>query len=165
MHDTTVSSISYKFEGGLNVNKLQKWIGVLVQQYSVDLFRYKGVLAVKGMETKFVFQGVHMLFAGGFNRDVAPWGADETPECRFVFIGRNLDKMNLEAGFEACKAKENLRFKVGDTVYANVGGSYAKGKVLMQWNEGNPYRIELEKDGTNVWGPIDEDIYVRGTPA
>merc|ERR1719502_701708 len=57
MHDTTVSSISYKFEGGLNVNKLQKWIGVLVREYSTDLFRYKGVLAVKGMETKFVFQG------------------------------------------------------------------------------------------------------------
>ena len=50
---------------------------------------------------------------------------------------------------------------MGDTVFANVGGGYAKGKILKQWDQGNPYRIELAKDGTNVWGPIDEDIYVR----
>ena len=65
-HDDTVSSTSYKFEGELNVNKLQSWIRVLIQTKAQDLFRYKGVLAVRGME-KFVFQGVHMLFSGGFN--------------------------------------------------------------------------------------------------
>ena len=35
-----------------------------MQTKGEDLFRYKGVLAVKGMDQKFVFQGVHMLFGG-----------------------------------------------------------------------------------------------------
>jgi len=160
-HDQSVSSTSCKFEGELNVNKLQNWIQKLITTKANDLFRYKGVLAVRGMPHKFVFQGVHMLFSGGFNRELAPWKDDEKRECRFVFIGRNLDKKALEKGFMDCKTKESLRFKVGDTVYANVG-EFRKGKILKIWDEGNPYRIELE-DGTNVWGPIDIDAYVRGS--
>ena len=81
-HDTSVSSHSCKFDGELNVNMLQTWISELIQTKSNDLFRYKGVLAVKGMEHKFVFQGVHMLFSGGFNRDIVAWkpgGAANVP--------------------------------------------------------------------------------------
>ena len=60
-HDQRVTSISSKFEGVLNVNKLNKWIGEIIETKGTDLFRYKGILAVKGMDYKFVFQGVHML--------------------------------------------------------------------------------------------------------
>ena len=99
------------------------------------------MLAVKGMQKKFVFQGVHMIFTGGFSDD-AEWKvcdclsltrclcgqyrhthtrtcisqAGETRECRFVFIGRKLDKEALIKGFEECKAEETLRFNVGDKV-------------------------------------------------
>ena len=41
-----------------------------------DLFRYKGVLAVKGMDDKYVFQGVHMVYDGDFDKRF-PWGAEE----------------------------------------------------------------------------------------
>ena len=72
-HDLSVSSTSCKFEGALNVNKLQRWIQELIQTKANDLFRYKGVLAVEGMKRKFVFQGVHMLFSGGFSNEIAKW--------------------------------------------------------------------------------------------
>ena len=113
-HDDRVTSTSSKFEGALNVNKLERWIGELMQTKGEDLFRYKGVLAVKGMDQKFVFQGVHMLFGGGFSSEVPPWKEGETRECRFVFIGRDLDHEELQQGLMDCKAEE-LRFKVGDT--------------------------------------------------
>jgi len=157
-HDQTVSSCSCKFEGELNVNKLQGWIQELMQKWGTDLFRYKGVLAVKGKEEKFVFQGVHMLFAGNFSR--RKWLKDEPRECRFVFIGRNLDKQKLLDGVMACKVGD-LRFKVGDMVEANVG-SWEKGKILKLWDDGNPYRIELQdEEKSNVWGPVDDDNFVR----
>ena len=54
-HDDRVTSTSYRFAGELNVNKLQSWIGKLMREQGEDLFRYKGVLAVKGMDAKFVF--------------------------------------------------------------------------------------------------------------
>ena len=46
-HAQNVTSISSKFKGELNVNKLERWIGELMQTKAEDLFRYKGVLAVK----------------------------------------------------------------------------------------------------------------------
>eukprot|EP00943_MAST-04B_sp_MAST-4B-sp1_P005667 g5667.t1 len=161
-HDLSVTSTSSKFEGALNVNKLKSWIRVLIQTKATDLFRYKGVLAVKGMDYKYVFQGVHMLFSGGFNKDVVPWKKGEKRECRFVFIGRNLDHKELEKGFLNCKA-EKLRFKVGDSVFVNIG-EFVKGKIVAEWDEGNPYRVEVDNEKkTNVWVPIDNDDFCRGS--
>lgn len=165
-HDPSVSSTSTRFEGYLNVNKLNTWIGEIIQTMGANLFRYKGVLAVAGMKQKFVFQGVGMLFSGGFVD--AEWGADETMECRFVFIGKDLDKTALNDGFMACKTTLETRFKVGDMVVAAVGryehdpNGFFPGKIIACWDEGNPYRIELQDDDkTNVWGPVDEDKFVR----
>ena len=151
-HDQTVTSVSCKFKGDLNVNKLNSWIGTLIRTKANDLFRYKGVLAVRGMEKKFVFQGVHMLFSGGFNDYDAKWKQGETRECGFCFIGRNLDKKMLQDGFMACKAKDKLRFKVGDIVEANVGG-YRRGRIIKVWDEGDPYRVQLDDAQKTLCGP------------
>ena len=161
-HDQSVTSTSARFEGELNVNKLERWIGELMRDKGEDLFRYKGVLAVKGMDQKFVFQGVHMLFGGEFSEDIGLWKEGETRECRFVFIGRNLDHKALQDGLMECMAEE-LRFNVGDTVYANVG-EFAEGKILKCWDQGNPYRVEIQNDEkSNVWVPIDIDHFVRSS--
>ena len=158
-HDDRVTSTSSKFVGALNVNKLERWIGELMQSKGEDLFRYKGVLAVKGMDQKFVFQGVHMLFGGGFSSEVAPWKEGEIRECRFVFIGRNLDHEELQQGLMDCKAEE-LRFNVGDTVSVNIG-EFTEGRILKCWDEGNPYRVEIQdEERSNVWVPIDSSDYV-----
>ena len=158
-HDQRVTSISSKFEGSLNVNKLNRWIGKIIDEKGTDLFRYKGILSVKGMDNKFVFQGVHMLFGGAYSRELM-WGKDDKRECTFVFIGRDLDHEALETGFMNCRA-EDLRFKEGDTIYANVG-EFTKGKILKCWDEGNPYRVELQdEEKKNIWVPIDNDEYVR----
>ena len=159
-HDQRVTSTSAKFEGELNVNKLQRWIGGLMRDKAEDLFRYKGVLAVKGMDEKYVFQGVHMLFGGKFSDDIGLWKEGEKRECRFVFIGRDLDHEALESGLMECLA-EDLRFNVGDTVYANVG-QFTEGKILKCWDQGNPYRVEIQnEEKSNVWVPEDSDEFVR----
>jgi len=161
-HDPSVSSCSTKFEGYLNVNKLNSWISEIIQTMGADLFRYKGVLNVAGMKQKFVFQGVGMLFSGGFVD--AEWSATEKKECRFVFIGKNLDKKRLIDGFMDCKANIETRFKVGDKIRAKVGkgpNGFFPGTVLKVWDDGNPYRIELDdEEKTNVWGPVDEETFV-----
>ena len=82
----------------LNVNKLNSWIGELLQNKGEDLFRYKGVLAVKGTDQKFVFQGVHMLFDSQPERD---WQEGERSN-QIVFIGRNLDEEDIRKGFDEC---------------------------------------------------------------
>ena len=125
------------------------------------------MLSVAGMKKKFVFQGVGMLFSGGFSD--YEWSEGEVRENRFVFIGRNLDRKMLIDGFLACQCSEKLRFKVGDKVLANVGhgdrDGYHTGKIIGLWDDGNPYRIELsDKKKSNVWGSIDSDKFVKAAP-
>ena len=159
-HDSHVSSIGFKFSDcDLSLGQLQEWIKKLIIDQGNNLYRYKGVISVKGMDQRFVFQGVHMLFGGDFTE---PWKENETRESRFIFIGKHLDKKMLEEGFMKCKAGD-LRFKVGDSVFANTEVGYQRGKVIALWDEGNPYRVKLENDN-EVWGPVDEDFYIRKDP-
>jgi len=157
VHDHAVSSMGFTFgpDEQINLNSLRQWIGMLIQTFNEDLYRYKGVIAVKGMDRKFIFQGVHMLFDGDF---AAEWGDQERTSC-FCFIGKNLDKMDIENGFRNCLAKP-LRFKVGDEVKCNVANGFSPGVVIKVWDEGNPYRVRLHTD-VEVWGPQDNDNFVR----
>lgn len=156
-HDNTVSSVGFVLgeDEQLNVNALQDWIQTLMMKYNTELFRYKGVIAVKGMDSKFIFQGVHMLFNGAF---ASEWG-DEERVSVFCFIGRNLASMQLEQGFRNCIAQE-LRFPVGTRVRANVAAGFTPGNVIKQWDQGNAYRVRLIT-GDEVWAPVDSDLYIR----
>jgi len=157
VHDQRVSSIGFVLEANQQIElfKLQDWISTLIRDFNQDLFRYKGVIAVKGREKKFVFQGVHMLFGGDF---AAEWG-DQERKSVFCFIGKNLDKMGIKEGFMNCIAKP-LRFEVGTKVEANIAQGFSEGRILKQWDEGNAYRIRLNV-GVEVWAPIDDDRFVR----
>lgn len=88
------------------------------------------------------------------------WGEGEIRDNKFVFIGRHLDKKALTEGFMACKVGGALRFKVGDKVKVIVDKGWSPGKVIKEWDEGNPYRVQL-KDGVEVWAPLDDDVFIR----
>jgi hypothetical protein len=122
------------------------------------LYRYKGVIPVKGMENKFVFQGVHMLFGGYFTQD--KWAPGEKRQGRFIFIGKNLDHDEIRQGFIDCKAKD-LRFKVGQEVYVNLEKGFTQGIVMAQWDNGNAYRVLVTGTRQQVWAPEDSDTFIR----
>lgn len=97
-HDQTVSSVAFEFPGCLSLQKFESWLGFFLQANGKDIFRIKGIVAIKDEPNRFVFQGVHMLFDA---KEAKPWG-DEKPFNRMVFIGRNLDRMLIEGAFRAC---------------------------------------------------------------
>ena len=98
-HDETVGSVAIVEAGALDGNKLNAWLGTLLQTQGPDIFRMKGILTIAGEEQRFVFQGVHMLFDGRADR---PWKPGETRKNELVFIGRNLDEAQLREDFRAC---------------------------------------------------------------
>jgi G3E family GTPase len=53
-----------------------------------------------------VFQGVHQLlqFSSSAQGAGRSWGPNEERVCKLVFIGRNLDRKELNDGFAACLA-------------------------------------------------------------
>ncbi|KOP25619.1 cobalamin biosynthesis protein CobW [Hapalosiphon sp. MRB220] len=98
-HDETVYSVALVAEGGVDGDKLNNWLGKLLQTQGPDIFRMKGILNIAGESDRFVFQGVHMIFEGKPDR---PWKDSETPKNELVFIGRNLDEAKLKQDFLAC---------------------------------------------------------------
>jgi G3E family GTPase len=98
-HDETVGSVAIVEAGELDGNKLNEWLGKLLQTQEPDIFRMKGILTIAGEDQRFVFQGVHMLFDGRADR---PWKPDERRKNELVFIGRNLDEAQLREDFRAC---------------------------------------------------------------
>jgi G3E family GTPase len=97
-HAEDVTSVGIRAAGELDEQKLSDWLGTLLRTKGQDIFRMKGVLAVKGRSMRFVFQGVHMLMDGRPDRE---WGNDPRTNT-LIFIGRNLDRAALNEGFRSC---------------------------------------------------------------
>jgi G3E family GTPase len=98
-HDETVGSVAIVEAGQLDGDKLNEWLGKLLQTQGPDIFRMKGILTIAGEDQRFVFQGVHMLFDGRADR---PWKSDEERKNELVFIGRNLNEAQLREDFRGC---------------------------------------------------------------
>ena len=97
-HDEEVTSVGISTPGDLDLARFEKWLGNLLANQGPDIFRMKGVLSFRDADERFVFQGVHMLFDGRMDR---PWRAGERANS-LIFIGRNLNREALNAGFESC---------------------------------------------------------------
>ena len=99
-HDEEVTSVGITTPGDLDEKKLNRWLSNLLQTKGTDIFRMKGILSLRDDPRRFVFQGVHMLFDGRPDR---PWG-EEQRRNQLIFIGRNLDREELNKGFAKCLA-------------------------------------------------------------
>jgi len=99
-HETEISSVGIEDVRELNPDKVNEWLSYLLQSRGQDILRMKGVLNFRGEARRYVFHGVHMIFDGQLER---PWNSGPRGN-RLVFIGRNLDRQELEAGFESCVA-------------------------------------------------------------
>ncbi|GLC45608.1 hypothetical protein PLESTB_001785100 [Pleodorina starrii] len=105
-HDSSVTSVGIELEGDMDMRKLDNWLTIILKEKGTDIFRSKGILSFKGTTDKFVFQGVHMLmgFASSGEGVGRPWQEGEKRVNRIVFIGRNLNREELNASFRACLA-------------------------------------------------------------
>jgi G3E family GTPase len=101
-HDEEMQSIALHTDKPLDPDRFLPWVQDLVQKEGPNILRCKGILAFKGDEQRFVFQGVHMILDGDHQR---PWQAGEKRDSRIVFIGRNLPGKLITEGFESCIAK------------------------------------------------------------
>jgi len=96
-HDYRVASVGIERDAEVHQGKLDEFIRWLMQAKGPDLYRSKGVLAVKGLPYKFVFHAVHMQF-GGKPQD--RWEEGEKRCCKMVFIGKNLNREELNRKFD-----------------------------------------------------------------
>jgi G3E family GTPase len=96
-----IASVSLSHDGPMNGDKVTRWLNELLAEKGPDILRAKGIIEVKGEDRRLVFQAVHMILEGDFQRE---WKPGEARSSRMVFIGRDLDKAALTSSFEACYA-------------------------------------------------------------
>ena len=97
-HDDEVGSIAIERIGNVDPDRLNQWIGQLLAEKGVDIFRTKGFISFPNESRRIVFQGVHMLFTAQPGEE---WG-NEPRRNQLVFIGRNLDEDQLRKDFDQC---------------------------------------------------------------
>ena len=98
-HDPSVESVSFVFDDErFDAHRLMQTLEALLAVRGDDIFRVKGIFAIKGDERRHVLQGVHRLLE---LKPSLPWW-DETPASKIVFIGRHLQVQKLRARLDAC---------------------------------------------------------------
>jgi G3E family GTPase len=101
VHDSDVASVSFELDRPLDQNRFQAWIRDVLARRGVSLLRTKGILDFAGEDRRFAFQAVHMLAEGDF---IGLWRPGVARRSKLVFIGRQIDRAELEEGFRACLA-------------------------------------------------------------
>ena len=102
LHDQSITSVGIEVDGSVDLEKINEWLGWLLREKGTEIFRMKGILNIDAFDNRFVFQGVHMLFDGQPDR---AWRADEVRVNKMIFIGRNLDRDDLNSRFRECLVK------------------------------------------------------------
>jgi G3E family GTPase len=99
-HTDRIQSFVFRSDRPFDHNKLEDFLGGILEVFGEKMLRYKGVLYVKGSKRKVVFQGVHQMMGS----DMAGLWGTEPKQTRMVFIGIDLPKDTLMAGLEGCLA-------------------------------------------------------------
>lgn len=100
-HDDEIGAFVFNSDRPFDPSKLEEFLGGLVQFYGPEMYRYKGILYIKGIRQRMLLQGVHMLLG---TEPGKAWGK-EKPYNKLVFIGKKLPKDVFLAGLENCLTK------------------------------------------------------------
>jgi G3E family GTPase len=98
-HTDDIAAFAFKSDRPFNTERLDEFLGGLVQAYGPRMLRYKGVLWMDGADRKVIFQGVHQMMGSDIG---GKWASGEARESKMVFIGKNLPKDTFIRGLEQC---------------------------------------------------------------
>ena len=100
-HHSGINSFVIETDKPLVLANINEWLNELVYIYGPELYRYKGILNVEGLDYQIIFQGVQMSFDISRGRD---WN-DTKRSSTLVFIGKNLPENQLRESFIKCTEK------------------------------------------------------------
>jgi G3E family GTPase len=98
-HDDEIGAFVFRSNKAFDPERLEEFLGGIVQVYGPDLLRYKGILYLKGINRRMLFQGVHMMMGAEPGK---AWLSSEKPNTKMVFIGRKLPQEIFTRGLEQC---------------------------------------------------------------
>lgn len=100
LHRHEIGTVSLELEGELDANRFCCWLEQFVEANKTTVYRAKGIISLRGVPERMIFQGVHGLFQLTLGE---PWQAGECRSTQMVFIGRKLDRQALASALEGCR--------------------------------------------------------------
>jgi G3E family GTPase len=98
-HRHEIRTLSLEIPGELDATRFSQWMQSFTVRDEGEVFRAKGVLAIRNVPERMVFQGVHGIFRLTLGR---LWEEEERVS-QVVFIGRNLQREEILSGLEECR--------------------------------------------------------------
>ncbi|CAM2139225.1 cobalamin biosynthesis protein CobW [Pararobbsia alpina] len=100
-HDDRIKSFVFRSDRPFDSKKLEDFLGGVLQIYGERMLRYKGVLYMKGIDRRVVFQGVHQMMGSDL---ASKWLPADKKSNKMVFIGVDLPQDLIVDGLTACLA-------------------------------------------------------------
>ena len=164
------------------MDELNDWLSNLMMEKGQDLYRSKGILAIRNSPDKYVFQAVHMMMnldsSSNLGMSHEPWRNDEKKINKFCFIGKNLNKEQMIIELKECIFDGNipdpgpiptdeLAFSVGDIVMCKTD-EWRAGVITELWHREDlwetgryaPYRVLLDNYQL-IWIPEDSETFIK----
>jgi len=88
-HSRGAGSVLFAAESPLDGARLKAALAAIDQRYGERLWRIKGVLAIHGLRSRIILQGVQGLLQ---THPSTPWRMFEPQRTQLVLIGRDLDR-------------------------------------------------------------------------
>jgi len=98
-HTDDIAAFVFKSDRAFDPERLDQFLGSMVNVFGPNMLRYKGVLLMAGADRKVVFQGVHQIMGSDLG---AKWSENEVRGSKMVFIGKNLPQDVFIRGLEQC---------------------------------------------------------------
>jgi len=98
-HVDGIGSFAFRATRPFDLARLDDFLATVVDLYGEDVLRCKGVLDVAGRDRRVILQGVQTLIEVAWGE---PWTEREARTSALVVIGRDLPRVLLERGLQAC---------------------------------------------------------------
>jgi G3E family GTPase len=98
-HDLTVTSVGHRADGEVDVDKLNDWLGALLRERGVDIFRSKGILSIAGVGRPLRVPGGAHAARRAADR---PWRPRRTPDEQARVHRPQPRPRRARASFRAC---------------------------------------------------------------
>ena len=103
VHSSRITSVVLSTEHMLSLSQVDTWAANLLwekEAHGMEIFRMKGIFAIRGSNTRHIFQAVHELFdCEPMRGNGGLWLEGQQRVSRVVVIGRDLNKTKLMTNF------------------------------------------------------------------
>jgi G3E family GTPase len=99
-HNSALTTVVILGRGEVDEENFKIWLEQKLKQHGKNIFRIKGILALKSKEKQFTLQGVHEYYSIQEHPSGKIWTVDDEQLTKVVFIGTGLDREEFNTSFK-----------------------------------------------------------------